>query len=251
MVEMNGSLQQWLATPLGQHVLAREQDYFDRVVADIFGFNALQLGLPEQDLLRNCRIPKCYTVAGDTGGKVIADVASLPFTSQSIDLVVIPHVLEFASHPHQVLREVARVLMPEGRVILSGFNPWSLWGARRKFQHADAEYPWCGQFINLPRLKDWLSLLGFETEAGRMCCYAPPFSREQWLQRFAFMEAAGDRWWAMGGGVYFVQAIKRVQGMRLITPNWRESASKVTAMAPAARNVVNLNQYRKLKHTDE
>lgn len=84
-----------------------------------------------------------------------------------------------------------------------------------------------------------------------MCCYVPPFRQQKWLQRFAFMEAAGDRWWAMGGGVYFIEAVKRVQGMRLITPNWREPASKSAALAPAARNVVNLNQYRKLKRTHE
>lgn len=251
MANMGTSPQRWFDTPLGQHLLVRERAYYDSVVADIFGFNAVQIGLPQVDLLRNCRIPHHFTVDRGHHAQVAADPGMLPFATQSIDLVVIPHVLEFAAHPHQVLREVERVLMPEGHLIVSGFNPRSLWGLGRWLQQRTDEYPWCGNFINLSRLKDWLSLLGFETAGGRMCCYAPPFTREQWLQRFAFMEAAGDRWWAMGGGVYFIQAIKRVQGMRLITPNWRESGAKTAALAPAARNVVNLNQYRKLKRSHE
>ena len=126
---------------------------------------------------------------------------------------LLPHALEFASNPHQILREVQRVLVPEGHLIVAGFNPWSLWGVRRALKSGrEAHYPWCGRFINLPRLKDWLALLGFEVAGGRMSCYAPPFSREQWLGRFRFMEAAGDRWWPIGGGVYFVDAVKRVPG---------------------------------------
>ncbi len=251
MAQMTISLDEWLTTPLGQHLLARESAYFDTVVADMFGFNAVQIGHPELDLLRNCRIPKRYRVGYDGVVALRADVELLPFASQSMDLVVIPHTLEFAAHPHQVLREVERILMPEGHLIVSGFNPRSLWGASRWIKQREGEFPWCGRFITLPRLKDWLSLLGFETQGGSMCCYTPPFSQARWLQRFAFMEAAGDRWWAMGGGVYFIKAVKRVQGMRLITPNWREPAVKSAALTPAARNVVNLNQYRKLKHPNE
>lgn len=247
MAQLCISLEQWLTTPLGQHFLTQETRYFDSVVANVFGFNAVQIGHPELDFLRNCRIPQRFHVGFEGAVAVRADVALLPFASQSIDLVVIPHTLEFARHPHQVLREVERILMPEGHLFISGFNPRSFWGARRWFKPDQREFPWSGHFIHLSRLKDWLSLLGMETEGGKMCCYVPPFRQHKWLQRFAFMEAAGDRWWAMGGGVYFIEAVKRVQGMRLITPNWREPASKSAALAPAARNVVNLNQYRKLK----
>jgi len=128
MAQMTISLDEWLTTPLGQHLLARESAYFDTVVADMFGFNAVQIGHPELDLLRNCRIPKRYRVGYDGVVALRADVELLPFASQSMDLVVIPHTLEFAANPHQVLREVERILMPEGHLIVSGFNPRSLWG---------------------------------------------------------------------------------------------------------------------------
>jgi SAM-dependent methyltransferase len=242
-MQKSTSLDEWFETPLGQYLLEQEQAYFDRAVADLFGFNALQLGLCQYDLLRANRMPFRCSAGGGGPVKLMTDLQHLPIASQSIDLLVLPHVLEFSANPHQILREVERVLMPEGRIIVSGFNPWSLWGARRLLESGDAGYPWCGKFINLPRLKDWLALLGFEMAAGSLCCYAPPFRGEKWLSRFHFMEPAGDRWWAMAGGVYFLHAIKRVHGMRLITPRWNEAVAANRALAPAQK-VVN---FRKTK----
>jgi hypothetical protein len=105
----------------------------------------------------------------------------------------------------------------------------------RQLARRAAGYPWHGAFISLRRLKDWLALLGFEVVGGRYCCYAPPFVSARWLERFAFMEKAGDRWWAVAGGVYLVQARKRVCGMRLITPAWKEKTVPRRGLAPAAQ----------------
>ncbi len=211
----------WLETPLGQYLIEREREYFDHVVVDIFGYNALQFGLAQIDLLRTSRMTSRWHV-GTTGPIALsADYRDLPIATNSIDLVILPHVLEFSDDPHQILREVVRVLVPEGQVIISGFNPWSLLGMKRLLPSARRQVPWSGHFINLSRLKDWLSLLSFDLLSGRMHGYRPPFSQEQWLRRFRFMDAAGDRWWPFAGGLYFVQAVKRVRGMRLITPSWR------------------------------
>ncbi len=211
--------QDWLQTPLGAYLLEQEQVFFDATVADLFGFNALQLGMPETDLLRNCRIPFRFKAAGSGMTSLRCDSIQLPFATNSIDLVVLPHVLEFSSNPHDTLREAERILLPEGHVVLSGFNPISLWGARRLLDRG-GEYPWRGRFLTLSRLKDWLALLGFEVMGGRMGCYVPPVRTEMWIQRSEFMDRAGDRWWPMLGGVYFLVARKRVAGMRLIRPSW-------------------------------
>lgn len=239
------SLDDWFETPLGQYLLEREQDYFDQAVADIFGFNALQLGLPQFDLLRTNRMSLRFAAAPafpekchQPAVKLLTDLNQLPLASQSIDLALLPHVLEFHQYPHQILREVERVLMPEGHVIISGFNPLSLWGVPRFLPYRKEEYPWRGHFISLLRIKDWLALLGFEVMAGRLCCYAPPFRREKWRRRFGFMEEAGDRWWALGGGVYFLQARKRIQGMRLVMPGWGERLAAKKALAPAAQKTM-------------
>jgi SAM-dependent methyltransferase len=229
----------WLATSLGQYLLQREQAYYDQVVADIFGFNALQLGLLEHDLLRTSRIPFRFRAGMGSRVAVQADVPQLPIASQTVDLLLLPHVLEFSAHPHQILREAERVLMPEGQLIVSGFNPFSLWGLRKVMSYNVPGYPWHGRFISLLRIKDWLTLLGFEVIGGRMCCYEPPFQQENLLRKFHFMEAAGDRWWALAGGVYFIHARKRVHGMRLIMPPWNEARAASKRLAPAAQKTLN------------
>ncbi len=151
---------------------------------------------------------------------------ALPFPDASIDLVVLPHALELARDPHQTLREVERVLVPEGRVVIAGFNPASLWGLRQRAGHLQRGLgfgrdqslylPRSGEFIGYWRLRDWLRLLSFEVEAGRFGCWRPPVRSEQWLQRFAWMDRVGDRWWPVLGAVYFLVAVKRVRGMRLV-----------------------------------
>ena len=225
-----------MATPQGHYVMSHEKVYFDRIVSDIFGYNALQLGLSEHDFLDGNRMSLRISGGNQQGNNVRLICTELPFDSDSMDLVVVPHVLEFSENPHQVVREVARVLHPEGNLIISGFNPRSLWGMHRVLRRRDG-YPWQGHFIKLSRLKDWLSLLDFEVSEVRFAAYAPPFHSTKWLDRFAFLEKAGDRWWAKGGGVYFVHAIKRVYGMRLIKPKWNEGL--VRRLIPAAPKLNN------------
>ena len=155
-------LHAWLDTPLGRYVMNWEAARFDVLVADIFGYNAVQLGVPELDLLRANRMPFRFR-AGTGDVSVEADYAALPFAAGSVDLVVLPHVLEFAANPHQVLREVERVLVPEGHVVIAGFNPVSLFGLKRMLAGEDSGYPWHGQYLSTRRLKDWLALLSFDT----------------------------------------------------------------------------------------
>ncbi|HEY5993539.1 MAG TPA: methyltransferase domain-containing protein [Gallionellaceae bacterium] len=215
----NNTLAGWLQTTHGKYLLEREQALYDQAVADIFGFHAMQLGLPELDLLRASRIPLRLAAGSEPGAQVLACPDELPFDTGSMDLVLLPHVLEFSEHPHHILREVERIMMPGGYVLLTGFNPRSLWGIWQKLG-PKSQYPWCGKFITLPRIKDWLELLGLEVVGGRFACYAPPIARSSVLNRLKFLEPAGDRWWAVCGGVYFLQAIKRVPGVRPIKPQW-------------------------------
>jgi SAM-dependent methyltransferase len=225
------SLSGWLSTSQGAYVLGWELAQYDSAVEDVFGFRAVQVGLPEVDFLRQNRIPFRFSLALEPGARLAADPLQLPLASQSVDLVALPHVLEFHAHPHEVLREVERVLMPEGHLVISGFNTASLWRMRQLFTF-DKSSPWDAKFIGLLRLREWLRLLGFELNGGMFGCYAPPFRQRGWLERFAFMEKAGARWWPIAGGIYVVRAVKRVQGMRLITPAWRKERARRRALAP-------------------
>ena len=208
---------------------------FDSAVDDVFGFRAVQIGLPEVDFLRQNRISYRFTLALEPGAALAADPLQLPLASQSVDLVVLPHVLEGHPNPHDVLREVERVLRPEGQVVISGFNTISLWRARQLFASRYNGAPWDAKFIGLLRLREWLRVLGFELNGGKFGCYAPPFRNEVWLKRFAFMEKAGARWWPVTGGVYVVRAVKRVHAMRIVTPAWRQERARRRALAPVSQ----------------
>lgn len=218
------SQQEWLASKLGQYLLAHEQAMFDEAVGDIFGFHAMQLGLLPLDALKNSRIPHLLRI-GNREGDAQCESDYLPFAEASIDLLCLPHVLEFSRNPHQTLREAERILVPEGHLMITGFNPMSAWGAKKVLCKSES-YPWRGHFFTLSRIKDWLALLGLEYVSGQMNGYELPIDDEKWLKRFAFMDKTGDKWWPMMGGLYFIVAKKRVVNMTLLKPNWKKNSLK-------------------------
>lgn len=243
------ALGSWLDTPAGRRVRQWEQDRLNGLTADIFGFNAVQIGLPQINALHANRMPNKWltdtfippseVAEGTMPVVVVHDFSDLPFASQSLDLIVLPHVLEFAEEPHQVLREVERVLIPEGQVIICGFNPASLWGMRQAVGRLSGAHfmPGDGEFISLYRMKDWLKLLNMEVSRGHFGCYVPPCHTDKWLDRFDFLNRAGDRWWPALGAVYIVQAIKRVRGMRLIGPVWKTRRAAAAKGVPATHRI--------------
>ncbi|MDH4060677.1 MAG: class I SAM-dependent methyltransferase [Aquincola sp.] len=251
--QRSDALIEWLATPPGRYLLEWEQAQLDRVVADVFGFHALQMGMIELEALRANRMPHRWVASEriDEIGRVavMTQADALPFPERSLDLVVLPHTLELASDPHQALAEVERVLIPEGRVVILGFNAASLWGLRQRIGRARQKLggksplflPRPGEFIGYWRLRDWLRLLSFEVEGGRFGAYRPALASERWLDRFAWMDRVGDRWWPVLGSVYMLVAVKRVRGMRLVG-----LAKPERVKAPAAATVAT-NRQRRVK----
>lgn len=225
-------LEEWLQTPQGRYLLDWEQAALDRCLADIFGYYAVQVGLPGIDLLRANRMPQhlCCGTLG-SGAEVCASPHALPFATGSVDLVLLPHVLEFSPHAHTVLREVERVLVPEGSVVVTGFNPFSAWGARRLLAREGGEAPWRGRYRSLMQIRDWLGLLGFEAQHSEFGCYAPPLRTPRWR----FLDHVGARWWPVLGGAYLLHGVKRVQGMRLIAPHWRGRKASTKRLSPVAQ----------------
>jgi SAM-dependent methyltransferase len=237
-------LHDWFGTPPGRYLLAWERIQLNQAVANIFGYHALQLGLPELDGLAANRMPHRWlaTDVAVPGAVMVTDFSALPFPANSLDLVLLPHSLELASDPHATLREVERVLVPEGRVVICGLNPASLWGFRQRRTQLyyrlgfGRRYLPHEEFIGYRRLRDWLRLLGFEVEVGRFGCYKPALSSENWLRRFNWMDWAGARWWPILGAVYFLVAVKRVRGMTLLSPAWKAPRSLATAPVSVANS---------------
>jgi SAM-dependent methyltransferase len=250
----------WFDTPPGRYLLGWEQAEFDRAVGDIFGYHALQLGLPGLDALGANRMPHRWlalsgaeSAASATKPALVCDFGALPFEENSLDLVVLPHSLELNLDPHATLREVERVLVPEGKVVVCCLNPASLWGLRQRRAHlyrrlgfGEMFLPEAGDFIGYWRLRDWLRLLGFEVETSSFGCYRPALSSQKWLDRFSWMDAVGERSWPIFGAVYFIVAVKRVRGTRLIGPGWK----KARRLAAAPVQVAN-RSHRQTSETRE
>ncbi len=246
----------------------------DQTVANRFGFHALQLGMPELDALRMNRMPHRWLALEQPRGPIpdlpaarasivstdiafdavaapsaalpalrrlalLTDFCALPFPANSLDLIVLPHALESSGDPHALLREVGRVLVPEGRVVICGLNPASLWALRERRGrlyrqlglNSPSYLPQDDQPIGFWRLRDWLRLLSFEVESSSFGCWQPAVRSERWLKSCDWLNRAGKRWWPIFGALYFVVATKRVRGMRL-TSTVRRRRAKATASAP-------------------
>ncbi len=241
-------MQPWFETPPGRYLQRWEQDILDQAVVDLFGYHALQLGLPVVDGLRANRMPHRWLALApgeDSAGQAVhlrTDYDALPFDAASLDLVVLPHALEMSTDPHATLREVERVLVPEGRVVITAFNPASLWGLRQRRAHLYRRLgvgrlflPEAGEFLAWRRLRDWLRLLDFEVETHRFGCWRPALSSEQWLERFDWMDPLGERWWPFFGSAHCIVAVKRVRGAKLVGATWKRRATIAPQAVPLAR----------------
>lgn len=238
------SFNSWLSSDTGQYLMEWEQSRLDKAVEDLFGYHAIQIGTPAIQALKNNRIAHQWLLENSQSclqscegamaiqrlqAGLICDFDALPFADQSVDLAVLPHTLDIVNTPHATLREVQRILVPEGRLVITGFNPASLWGFKQKRQHFLQKLGGRNEFLPLPvgsmigywRLRDWLKLLGLEIVEGHFGCYRPAFKTQRWLRRASWMEHAGDRWWPILGAVYELTAVKRVAGMHLIGPAWK------------------------------
>lgn len=240
------TLPAWLRTSLGQSLIRAERECLGRLLTGYFGPVAVQVGEMEFDsFLALSDAVFCYTASMESvgGAGATSDLfcipEQLPFEAKSVGLVVLPHVLEFSDYPHQILREAERVLMPEGHLVVLGFNPFSMWGVVGLLRRR--RMPWNGQFSSLARVKDWLQLLNFELTAGKMIYHRPPIRSDRIRRRLLFLENAGDRWWPLGAAVYALVARKREIGVTPLHPRWR----KRSRLAPGLAKPV-----AKVRHTE-
>ncbi|MEX2516690.1 MAG: methyltransferase domain-containing protein [Gammaproteobacteria bacterium] len=229
-------LHAWLQGAAGQALLQTEQRRVAGLLADLFGYHIVQLGLPQsQNFIATSRIGHKLIVAADTAETATAESATglisaaeaLPLQADSIDVLVLAHVLEFTDDPHQLLREVERVLIGEGHVVIIGFNPWSLWGISRALLGWREEPPWCGHFFSALRIQDWLHLLGFQIMHTEKLFYRPPLRNDKLLARLAFMDKLGRYAWPWWGGAHVILAKKRVVQLLPMREVWRHRRHKI------------------------
>lgn len=220
----------WWQSKTGAYLLKQERMALSEALPTIFGYYLVQSGcwgqpgaLTEASPIRTRLI---VGASGAAGAAIEGDPCYLPFTSDAVDAVLLPHTLERVPEPEQVLREAERVLRGEGHVLVLGFHPMGPWGLVRHFRRRPA---WDGRFLSLGRLKEWLGVLGFEVVCVKQLVFRPPWRSRLMLVRSAFLDRLG---WRATAGVYLVVARKRVFSM---TPLRKHKARRQPAFSGMTR----------------
>lgn len=187
----------WYQSPLGRYLVEQIKYKLSSVLSTSFGYFALAEGCESHvsDILESCRVKHVFKLG--QGGKeqdVEAINTALPIANDCTDLVVLMHSLSQSKDPHAILREVNRVLIPDGKLIIIDFNPVSLWGLRHLFQAWLDDAPWSGHYYTARRLKDWASLLGFEQQHHFRCGYILPLNYQKLIERSRIFRKFSERW---------------------------------------------------------
>ena len=233
---VRAKLRNWYAVGLGRRMLDAERAELDDVLCNLFGFHVVQVGVyADEYLLGATRIShrvlldrEALTLSAELQALALCgSAAALPLAAQSVDVVVLHHTLEFSTDPHQVLREIDRVLVPEGHVVIVGFNPWSCWLPWRWVLRWRKQPPWCGRALGSARLKDWLSLLGFDAVYCKNFFFRPPLRHPGFMDRLSLLESLGARLWPMFGAAFILVGRKRVIALTPIKPRWKPRRSLI------------------------
>ncbi len=221
MFDLSG-IRDWYATDAGKLISKAIEQHVWKITSCIFGYNAIQFGdiFSDRQILKNCTIREQVIVDRTPDADVVSSPAALPIAGDSIDLFVLSHTLDFTEKPHQILREVERCLVPEGYVVIVGFNPYSFYGVWRMFLSRKKVAPWNANFYSVKRLRDWSSLLGFDEVELHFTGHLPPFKRIQKWKRMQSVNRFLQNQISHAGGVYIFVAKKRVARVTPLKNVW-------------------------------
>lgn len=226
-------------SPLGEELLRMTKNKVESLIPPGYYDVGIQVGQSTTDFL--AKADRGYILEGPTGecikngASVISNAEALPFGRNRVDLLVLPFALDSVPVPHAVLREAVGVLAAEGCLVVCGFNRYSMWSIRRVLV-GDLN---CNTLFSVQRLQDWLQLLSLELVSASMTFYRPPVASKKVLDRLAFMEEAGDRWWPLLGGCYVVIARKKMlsgtrDSIRVLKANGRRARNLSPALPRTA-----------------
>lgn len=235
---------QWLTHQfLGKSLLETEQQLLAMVLDKHFGKHALLIGVPHQyELLQATRIP-CHSLVSPLIHQeknfrhIEGDFHELPILTGSIDLVMLPHALEFVDNPRQLLAEACRVVKPEGLIAICGFNPYSTWGLKRIMMTKHKTAPWTGHFIHALQVKNWLQLSDFKMESQKMAMFRPPINQSSLYQKLHFLERVGSICFPIFGGIYVLLARAKVIPLTPIRLKWKQKLSGIRLPTTISGNI--------------
>lgn len=217
-------LNTWYQKPLGVALARAIKQHLDCKLPELLGDFLLQLGIDEQQAwLEKSPVRHKFILTSTRQRKTsaIVECSALPFTDESIDVVFLPHTLEMVVNPDRVLSEVFRIIVPEGYLLIAGFNPLSLWGVHHLLKITDSHAPWRNHFMSMWRLRRTLVQLGFMVTAIEDIFYRPPVQHENLLNKLMFLETLGRMVWIYPGASYLLLAKKQATTLQLIRPIWQ------------------------------
>ena len=226
MTDRDAVLTAWWSGSLGRALLAAESELLGEALEDVFGWELLQIGAwgGARELLAGSRTRRQTVVAAPgfpAGADIIGRPSLLPVSSDSVDAALLPHTLEFAADPYAIVREVDRVLVGEGQLLVLGFRPWSPWGLRARSSRSGFP-PGMRRVISERRIRDWLVLLGYEVVASRQYLYCTPWSRGLTASEATARILNRGITYPLPGSAYLLKARKRVYTLTPVRPRFRE-----------------------------
>lgn len=218
---------QWLTQHyLGNYLLSTESRLLSQTLTRHLGKHALLLGVPHQyDLLKSTVIP-CHSLLTPLAHLrakdhiVESDFHELPIMTGGIDLVMLPHTLEFVDNPRQLLAEACRVVKPEGLLVICGFNPYSCWGLK-KYLSKKRHQVWAGNFLPAHQIKNWLGLADFQMENQLSGLFRPPLDSPAFFESLRYLEQVGHLCFPIFGGIYVLVARASVIALTPVRLKWK------------------------------
>ncbi len=225
---------QWLSQPFGRSIQAYEYLYLQKLWTDMYGKHGLLIGVSQQIDLIHTSETACHVLLSPLFNKelpilaVESDFHELPILSGAVDLVLLPHTLDYTDNPRQLLAESCRIVKPEGHIIILGFNRISLWGLR-KLLSTSRQIPWTLHFFQTATIKKWLQLADFELVKQETILFSLPFHSKRKLK---WLEWIGRKFFKPFGSVYIVVAKAKVIPLTPIRLTWQQKLSSVHVTIP-------------------
>ena len=219
------AMELWFHHSPGSLLLELESQLIAQWFSKNSGTHCLQIGGPSDlSLIKSAHYPhKVYLstqfASATHASRIQTDLEILPITSNSIDVVVLAHLLEFAPSPQALLEEIYRILTPAGQLLLLTFNPWSLWGITR-LKRRKQGFPWAGKFYSNGKIKHWLQQAEYHIVSNKTLCFQPFLQNAHHCKRWSFLEWVGPFCLPGFGAVSLTIAKKQEIGMTPVKAKW-------------------------------
>jgi len=241
----------WQDLPNGELILNELNQLLQPWWQKFFGYHLLKIGglsdgidTKRSPIKHQVSLSQHSVFATSNKKQIVADIDDLPLLEHSVDVCILSHALEFSIDPHHVVREASRVLIPNGYLVITGFNPYSLAGFNRFIPFRNKQTPWNEHFFSAGRVKDWLHLMGYEILTDERCLHSTLTGKVSDKGIFNLMGKFAHQYLNCFGSVYLIIAKKRVLPLTPIKPKWQVR----TSFQPVKVSTMNVHSTKKLKN---